>query len=136
VCKRTVGIIGGSHLLQYRLKLRRSGMEDGPLSTLSIPERRERLQAYNNSWKYLRWSGCVELPNIGDSTHCMDIDQGGIVTFVPLVWWKERKIIFVRVPSVIRGVPTRQWELSFEYVRHLCRYAFDPCEDILVLLRR
>ncbi|KAH9020499.1 hypothetical protein EDB85DRAFT_1896146 [Lactarius pseudohatsudake] len=126
VCKRMVDIVSGSTLLQYRLELGKSGMEDGPLSTLSIPERRERLRAYNDAWKHLRWSACIELPAI--RRYDMDIAPGDILTFVPE---RDHKIIFVQIPSKLRSIPMRQWELSFPFVLH--QYALDPREDILVL---
>ncbi len=122
-------ITEGSALLQYHLELGRSGMEDGPLSTLSIPERRERLQACNDAWKYFRFSACIEL-NVSRHTHVMYIAQGGILTFV-----QERghKIIFVQIPSNLRGILMRQWEHSFSFVP--LKYALDPSEDILVVFQ-
>jgi hypothetical protein len=123
-----VDIIGGSALLQYHLELGRSGMEDGPQSTLSIPERRERLKAYNDAWKHLHWSACIELPDIDVVTHDMDIAPGGILTFVSE---REGKIIFVQIPSNLRGIPMRQWEHSFSFPPR--QYALDPSEDILVV---
>ncbi|KAH8993064.1 hypothetical protein EDB86DRAFT_3078924 [Lactarius hatsudake] len=126
VCKRMVDIVSGSTLLQYRLELGKSGMDDGPLSALSIPERRERLRAYNDAWKHLRWSACIELPAI--RRYDMDIAPDDILTFVPE---RDRKITFVQIPSKLRSIPMRQWELSFPFVLH--QYALDPREDILVL---
>ncbi|KAI9430666.1 hypothetical protein H4582DRAFT_2209614 [Lactarius indigo] len=82
VCKRVVDIIGGSALLQYHLELGKSGMEDGPLCVMSIPERRERLRSYNDAWKHLRWSTCIELPNPDRRRHAIDISPGGILTLV------------------------------------------------------
>ena len=124
-----IDIIGGSDVLQYRLELGRSGMEDGPLSTLSVPERLERLRTYNDAWKHLRWSACIELPNIDVVTHDMDIAPGGILTFVSR---RNNNIIFVQIPSNSRGIPMRQWEHSLSFVPH--QYALDPSEDILVVL--
>jgi len=105
-----VDIIGGSALLQYHLELGRSSMEDGPLSTLSIPERRERLRAYNDAWKHLRRSAYIELLNVDKCTYDMDFAPGGILTFKSR---RENKIIFVQIPSNLRGIPMRQWEHSF-----------------------
>jgi hypothetical protein len=105
-------------------------MEDGPLSTLSISERRERLKVYNDAWKHLRWSECVELLNVDKDTYVMGIYPGGILTFKSRT---EGKIVFVRIPSNLRGIPMRQWELSFPFIPH--RYALDPSEDVLVVLQ-
>ncbi|SRR6266404_2429512 len=131
VCKRMVEIIRSSALLQYHLELGRCGMEDNPLCSLPIPERREQLQAYDDAWQGLRWSSCVNVLNVHDNTHGMDISPGGILTFVS---WVEGKILFVQLPSNLRGIPMRQWELSFSFVPHAC--ALDPSEDILVVWQR
>jgi hypothetical protein len=125
-------IIRGSALLQYHLELGRSGMEDGPMSTLSIPERRERLRTYNDAWRHLRWSACIELPNTKKCKYDMDIAPGGILTFVSRLG-RENKIILVQIPSISRDIPMRQWEHSFSFVLH--QYALDPSEDILVVLQ-
>lgn len=123
-----VDIVGGSALLQYHLELGRSGMEDSPLSALSIPERRERLRAYNDAWKQLRWSACVELPIADERSFKMGVAPGGILTFVSK---RDPKIIFVQIPSNLRGISMRQWELPLSFVPH--QYALDPSEDILVV---
>jgi hypothetical protein len=106
-------------------------MNDGPLSTLSIPERRERLQAYDNAWKCLRWSSCKDVFNIPNHTYEMSIAPGGLLTFLSK---KERKIIFVQIPSKLRDIPMQQWKLSFSFGPHAC--ALDPSEDVLVVLQR
>lgn len=123
-------IVEGSTLLQYRLELGRSGMEDGPLSTLSVSERRERLRVYNDAWKRLRWSQCVEFLNFDKTTYVMGIHPGGILTFKSMT---EGKIVFVRIPSNLRSISMRQWELSFPFVPD--KYALEPSEDILVVLQ-
>ncbi|KAH8993058.1 hypothetical protein EDB86DRAFT_3078885 [Lactarius hatsudake] len=130
VCRRMVDIIGGSALLQYHLELGRSGMEDGPLSVLSIPERRERLRSYNDAWKHLRWSTCIELPNT-ERRHNMDVSPGGILTFASGTE-REGKLVLVQIPSILRGIPKRQWELSFSFTPYA--RALDPSEDILVVM--
>ncbi|KAH9175667.1 hypothetical protein EDB89DRAFT_2135507 [Lactarius sanguifluus] len=130
VCGRIVDIIGGSALLQYHLELGRSGMEDGPLSIVSIPERRERLRSYNDAWKHLRWSTCIELPNT-ERRHNMDVSPGGILTFASGTE-REGKLVLVQIPSILRGIPMRQWELSFSFTPYT--RALDPSEDILVLM--
>src|SRR6266702_5425562 len=124
-------VIRGSALLQYQLELGRCGMDDGPLNTLSIPERRERLQAYDGAWKSLRWSACIDVLNIPDNTYNkVSIAPGGILTFIS---GRESKITFVQIPSNLRGISMRQWELSFSLLPRAC--ALDPSEDILVVLR-
>ncbi|KAI9450775.1 hypothetical protein BJY52DRAFT_158494 [Lactarius psammicola] len=131
VCRRLADIIRGSALLQYHLELGRCGMDDGPLSTLSIPQRRERLQAYDDAWKSLRWSACINVLNIPDNAYNkLSIAPGGILTFIS---GRDSTITFVQIPSNLRGIPMRQWELSFPLLPRAC--ALDPSEDILVILQ-
>jgi len=126
-------VIRGSALLQYQLELGRCGMDDGPLNTLSIPERRERLQVYDDAWKSLRWSACLNVFNIPDHEYYeMSTAPGGILTFVSS---RESKISFVQIPSDLRGIPMRQWELSFSFLPH-ASCALDLSEDILVVSQR
>jgi len=106
-------------------------MVDGPLSSMSIPERRERLQAHNDAWRNLRWSACVHLFDIHPNTFAMDVAQGGILTFISRT---EGKIMFVQLPSKLRGIPMRQWEHSFPFLPSVC--TLDPSEDVLVVLQR
>ncbi|KAI9443021.1 hypothetical protein H4582DRAFT_1922057 [Lactarius indigo] len=131
VCRCMADIIRGSALLQYHIELGRCDMNDGPLSTLSIPERRERLQAYDDAWRSLRWSACVNVLNIPNHEYNeMSIAPGGILIFIS---GRESKIIVVQIPSNLRGIPMRQWELKLSSVPREC--ALDPSEDILVILR-
>lgn len=104
-------------------------MNDGPLSTLSIPERRERLLAYDNAWKDLHWSSCEKVFTAHDAAYDVSIAPGGILTFLSK---SERKIIFMQIPSNLRDIPMQQWELSFSFGPHEC--ALDPSEDVLVVV--
>jgi hypothetical protein len=119
-----------SSLLQYHLELGRSGMEDGTLSRLSIPERRERLQAHTNAWTGLRWSSWIHLCSIPHDTYVLDIAPGGILSMMSR---REGKIAFIQLPSTLRGISRRQWEFSFPFIPHLC--ALDPSEDILIVVQ-
>ncbi|KAI0251099.1 hypothetical protein BJV78DRAFT_508399 [Lactifluus subvellereus] len=130
VCRRMAKLIQSSSLLKYHLELGSAGMEDGPLSRLSIPERRERLKAHIDAWGCIRWSSCVLLRSIPFHTYNVNIAPGGILTMMSRT---EGKIAFVQLPSTLRGIPMRQWELSFPFVPHLC--VLDPSEDILIVVQ-
>jgi hypothetical protein len=121
-------LIKNSSLLQYHLELAKSGMEDGSLSRLSVLERREMLRAHVNAWTCFRASSWVHLCSIPHDTYIMDISQGGILTMMSR---SEGKITFVQLPSTLRGISMRQWDLSFPFIPRLC--ALDPSEDILVV---
>ena len=114
-------------------------MEDGPMSAMSIPERRERLRVYSDAWKHLRWSACIRLPNVDKYAYAMDIAPGGILIFVSKIQFmglRENSIIFVQIPSNFRGIPMRQWKHSFPFIPRPGQYALDPSEDILVVFQR
>ena len=78
VCKCMRNLIGSSSLLQYHLELGRSGMEDGPMSTVSIAERREKLQAHINAWRNLQWTDCIHLLE-SDQKFAIHVASGGIL---------------------------------------------------------
>lgn len=104
-------------------------MEDGPPSGMSTAERRERLQAHVDAWRNLRWSSCVHLFDLPHST-VMNVSPGGILTFLS---YSERKIKFVQLPSNLRGIAMRQWELTFPFPPLV--FSLDPSEEILVVLQ-
>lgn len=105
-------------------------MEDGPLSRMSTAERRERLRAHVDAWRNLRWSSCVHLFDLPHNTVLMDVAPGGILAFL---LYSECKIKFVQLPSNLRGIAMRQWELSFSFPPLV--FSLDPSEDILVVLQ-
>jgi hypothetical protein len=125
-------LIGISSLLQYHLELGKSGMEDGPLSTMSISERRERLQAHTDAWWNLQWSDCVHLFDTGTHECSIHLAPGGILV---LCWKTKPKLTFIQLPSNTRGITMRQWEHSFPFRHYDSAVALDPCEDVLVLLK-
>jgi hypothetical protein len=105
-------------------------MEDGPLSGMSTAERRERLQVHVDAWRNLRWSSCVHLFDLPHDSVLMNLNPGGILTFLS---YNECKIKFVQLPSNPRGIAMRQWELTFPFPPLV--FSLDPSEDILVVLQ-
>ena len=104
-------------------------MEDGPLSGMSTAERRERLKAHVDAWRNLRWTSIIHLFDLPDNT-IMHVTPGGILTFL---LYNECKIKFVQLPSNLRGIAMRQWELTFSFPPIV--FSLDPSEDILVVLQ-
>jgi len=105
-------------------------MEDGPLSGMSTAERRERLQMHVAAWRNLRWSSCVHLFDLPHNTVLMNVTPGGLLIFLS---YNECKIKFVQLPSNLRGIAMRQWELTFSFPPLV--FSLDPSEDILVVLQ-
>ena len=123
-------LVDSSSLLQYHLELGRLGMVDGPLSRMSIAERREKLQAHINAWGNIQWSDCVHLLDAMADTFAIQVAPGGILA---IRWKTEPKMTFFQLPSNTRGITMRQWEHSFPFNASAC--ALDPSEDILVILK-
>jgi hypothetical protein len=105
-------------------------MEDGPLSGMSTAERRERLRVHVDAWRNLRWSSCVHLLDQPHNAVFMGVHPGGTLTFL---LYSECKIKFVQLPSNLRGIAMRQWELTFPFPPMV--FSLDPSEDVLIVLQ-
>ena len=102
-------------------------MADGPPGGLITSERLELLRSYETSWKNIQWS----------EHHTFSYPEG------PPSRWKlygnvwahciaRNAIDFVQFPSRLRGIPMRQWTLTFDFdVRD---FNMDPSQDLLVII--
>ena len=68
--------------------------------------------------------------DLSHNTVLMNVNPGGILTFLS---YSECKIKFVQLPSNLRGIAMRQWELTFPFPPFV--FSLDPSEDILVVLQ-
>ena len=111
-------------MFQYRIALFASGMLDGPSGGLTISERLELLRRYDTSWKNIEWS----------EHHTVSYPEGPAWELYGNLWAHSRgsnAIDFVQLPSRLRGIPMRQWTLTFDFdVRD---FNMDPSQDLLVL---
>jgi len=100
-------------------------MVDGPPGSLTTSERLELLRRYEASWKNFEWSE--------QNTYVYPHEPTW--EFYGNVWAHSRgrdAIDFVQMPSRLRGIPIRQWTISFDFeVRH---FSMDPAQDLLVII--
>ena|ERR1700677_4842495 len=100
-------------------------MIDGPPGGLTTSERLELLRRYEASWKNIEWS----------EHNTIVSPDGQLWEFYGNVWAHSRgrdAIEFVQLPSRIRGIPMRQWTLSFDFA--VRDFSMDPSQDLLVTI--
>ena len=115
--------------VQYRIALFASGMVDGPPGSLTTSERLELLRRYEASWKNFEWSEKKTLDY--PSPH----RDGPTFEFYGTVCAHGRgrdAIDFVQLPSRLRGIPMRQWTITFDF--EVCDFSADPSQDLLVII--
>jgi hypothetical protein len=113
--------------LQYRIALHSSGMVDGPPGPLSTSERLSLLRSYETSWKNLDWNAHTSLP----------LPDGSLWELYGNVWAHSKGIdslVFVQIPSRLRGIPLSQWTLNLDFP--LRDFGMDPSQDLLVTIER
>ena len=100
-------------------------MVDGPPGGLTPFERLELLRSYEASWKNIEWS----------EHNTIHYPQGLAWEFYGNVWAHSRgsdAIEFVQLPSRLRGIPMRQWTLTFDFA--VRDFSMDPSQDLLVTI--
>ncbi|TFY81128.1 hypothetical protein EWM64_g2883 [Hericium alpestre] len=126
VCQKFRSIIQSSSPLQYAITLKASGMQDGPDGPLSSAERLSILKRHSQAWKTLTFS----------STSSDDMPLGGLYELYGNVLVQSlgpREFHLKQLPSQIRGIEERNWNLRFNFdVRD---FGMDPAQDLLFLLQ-
>ncbi|KAI0307691.1 hypothetical protein B0F90DRAFT_1676259 [Multifurca ochricompacta] len=118
-------LIDETTTLQYRIALFASGMVDGPPGHLSASQRLSLLRDYEASWKDIIWNEHKSIP----------VPDGNLWELYGNVWARSRgedAIVFVQLPSRLRGIPMRQWTLKFNFA--LRDFGMDPSQDLLVTI--
>ncbi|KDQ56145.1 hypothetical protein JAAARDRAFT_322114 [Jaapia argillacea MUCL 33604] len=119
-------IVDDTPLLQYKIELAIVGMVDGPNTTMTVEERRTRLQNYQDAWANLEWK--VE--------ELFPLAEGDLWELTGGVWALAkgpRSISFHQLPSVSRGIDSKKWsihDVGFE----IHDFVMDPGQDLLVLV--
>lgn len=126
MCTLLKGIVDGDTSLQYIIELGAAGMEDGPTSDLAPLARLALLREKQSAWKTLTWKS--------ESTYRMMIGEywelyGGVLAQEE----GGRKLVLQQLPSVIRGIEGRQWEIP-DVGTDLVEITMDPAQDLLVLV--
>jgi hypothetical protein len=102
-------------------------MVDGPPGPLSTLERLSLLRSYETSWKNLDWNAHTALP----------IPDGTLWELYGNVWAHSKgvaTIVFVQIPSRLRGIPLSQWTLDLDFP--LRDFGMDQSQDLLVAIER
>ncbi|KAH9172344.1 hypothetical protein EDB89DRAFT_919263 [Lactarius sanguifluus] len=124
--RRLRGIVSGSLLLQYHIRLAASGMHDGSLSEASTAERTAALREYTDAWRDLTWSAYdkIDIPGCA-----MPQFSDGVVAYLS----EDRRALTVhQLPSKLRRLSAHRWTLEFDFV--IARFSLDAAQDLLVLV--
>ena len=100
-------------------------MVDGPPGGLTTSKRLELLRSYEASWKNIEWNEY--------NTVLAPLDQ--VWELYGNVWAHGRgsdAIEFVQLPSRLRGIPMRQWTLTFDFA--VRDFSMDPSQDLLATI--
>ncbi|KAI0058434.1 hypothetical protein BV25DRAFT_1919318 [Artomyces pyxidatus] len=111
--------------LQYLIALAANGMQDGPPGNFDLAERFSMLQKHEEAWRNLQWSEVTTIP-IGRF--------GKLHGNVWAHWSSDTKISFCQLPSRLRAIEQRSWEV--ECGLPLPGFGIDPSQDLLVLVER
>jgi len=119
--------------LQYSLALAEHGLCDGPPSPVTIVNRLELVEAYEEAWRTFSWSKHLTLdlppphqaPYVSGGTLVLPIyDIGGVV----------RSFVVQSIPSPLRGVPERHSRIDFDFVVRC--FIVDGTQDLLAVVPR
>ncbi|KAH9982347.1 hypothetical protein BGW80DRAFT_1247245 [Lactifluus volemus] len=91
-------------------------MVDGPPGQLNTSERLSLLRSYEATWRNLEWNDHTSFPV--PEGHFGNLRRG------------NKGIIFVQLPSRLRGIPMRRWTLDFDFT--IRDFGIDPSQDLLV----
>ena len=102
-------------------------MSDGPPGNLITSERLKLLRRYEASWKNILWN----------EHNTILSPVGGVWELYGNVWAHSRgsdTIDFVQLPSRLRGIPMRQWTLTFDFA--VRDFSMDPSQDLLAAIEK
>lgn len=115
-------------VIQYKIELLATGMEDGPPGGLSPAQRLEKLRKYQDAWRTLRMSRKDEVKMLSGQVWEL---YGGVFA----QGRGSRAIKFWQLPSVIRGVKEEEWEHD-DLGINIRDFGMDPSQDLLVMIER
>ncbi|RPD76028.1 hypothetical protein L226DRAFT_461728 [Lentinus tigrinus ALCF2SS1-7] len=126
VCALLKNLVDDDTSLQYIIELGAAGMEDGPSSTLTPSARLALLRERQSAWKSLTWRS--------EATYPMTIGEywelyGGVLAQEE----GGKKLVFRQLPSAIRGIEAREWEIR-DAGTDIQDFSMDPAQDLLVVV--
>lgn len=115
------------------LALAARGLCDGPPSAVSSAGRLELVEAYDEAWRTFSWRDYIVLelpypyqaPYVSGDTLLLPVHgvRGVVMSFV-----------MQSIPSPLRGVPGRQWQIDFDFF--VDPFVIDATQDLLAAVPR
>ena len=124
MCKAFHNLVDTDVRFQYRIELAVAGMQDGPSSTLPTADRLAILRERQAAWDTLTWRERHEQPMGAGSVWEL---YGGVLAQSE----GKRTLTLRQLPSVIRGIPDKQWEIA-DVGFDIRDFGMDPAQDLLV----
>ncbi|KAI0719847.1 hypothetical protein C8T65DRAFT_635381 [Cerioporus squamosus] len=124
VCRLYKEIIDSDIPMQYIVELGAAGMEDGPPSDLTPSARLALLRERQSAWGRLTWRSELSIP--------MQLGPWELYGGVLAQKQGGRKLVFQQLPSAIRGIKAKEWELS-DVGTDILDFSMDPAQDLLVV---
>ena len=133
-CKVFRDVVSQTPSLLYALALAARELCDGPPSPVTVVSRLELVEAYEEAWRTFSWSKhlTLELPPPHEAPYV----SGGTLV-LPVCDMGEaviRSFVVQLIPSPLRGVPERRWQIDFDFV--VCCFVIDATQDLLVVVPR
>ncbi|KAK7694783.1 hypothetical protein QCA50_001971 [Cerrena zonata] len=128
LCRFFNDIITEAATLQYKVELVLSGMEDGPRGGMVAAERLQCLREHQSAWGELRFS----------QSHMIEKENGSTWELYGNVLAQgknHRSIAFYQLPSAIRGIEAKSWEVQ-NLDTDVRDFGMDPAEDLLVFVEK
>ncbi|THH13361.1 hypothetical protein EW146_g6840 [Bondarzewia mesenterica] len=120
-------LVDGSASLQYAVGLAAARSHDGPASHHSTAERLQTLREHQIAWRKLEWKEHAIFPMAVGNVWEL---YGGV--FVQSNN-HSKTLYFKQLPSVLRGIDMRDWDLTFEF--RIRDFGIDPAQDLLIVIQ-
>ncbi|KAH8100208.1 hypothetical protein BXZ70DRAFT_175300 [Cristinia sonorae] len=127
VSKHYRKLIRGTSVLQYKIELAQSGMDDIPSNGLSTATKREILARHTNATQ--TW------PDHMVTKQTIPLLEGPLWELCGGVLAQSdgrRDLDFWQLPSAIRGITPRKWGVDVEF--DIADFTVDPSQDLLVAM--
>ena len=131
-CKVLRDVVRQTPCLQYTLALAAHGLCDGPPSPVTVADRLELVEAYEEAWRTFSWSKhlTLDLPFPHEAPY---VSGGTLVLPVGEIRDAVRSFIVQPIPSPLRGVPERpRWRIDLDFVV-MC-FVIDATQDVLAVV--
>ncbi|KAJ7283696.1 hypothetical protein C8J57DRAFT_1462686 [Mycena rebaudengoi] len=118
-------LLDRSSALQYKVHLEFAGLCDGPGRHSSSSERLEMLQTYQAAWADFD-SAQKPITSVSTSGQCWELVGNVLATYN-----SEKGYNFIRIPSVARHIPLKEWTVPQEPVV-INDFTMDLSQNLLV----